>query len=125
MLWRLAPDSPEPIYQQLMRQLRAAIVSGRLRPGDRVSSHRELAAELVINHLTIKRAFEELEREGLLTTKRGLGTYVSDPLPKGHADAGSDHLAEALERAAQAAHELGLKRQDWLRLAADAWKDKT
>ena len=50
---------------------------GRLRPGDKLSSQRELAERLVISPLTVKKAYDELEREGLIHTERGRGTFVA------------------------------------------------
>ena len=78
MLLRVNPGDSEPIFRQIERQIRDAVASGRLSPGDKLPSHRQLAVELVVNHLTVKRAYDELEREGLIATSRGLGTYVAD-----------------------------------------------
>lgn len=66
-----------PIYRQLMRQITDAIAGGRLRPGDKLTSQRELAEQLVIAPLTVKKAYDELEREGLIRTERGRGTFVT------------------------------------------------
>lgn len=66
-----------PIYRQLMRQVTDAIAGGRLRPGDKLTSQRELAQQLVIAPLTVKKAYDELEREGLIQTERGRGTFVT------------------------------------------------
>ena len=65
------------IYRQLMRQITDAIAGGRLRPGDKLTSQRELAEQLVIAPLTVKKAYDELEREGLIRTERGRGTFVT------------------------------------------------
>jgi len=66
-----------PIYRQLMRQITDAIAGGRLGPGDKLASQRELAEQLVIAPLTVKKAYDELEREGLIRTERGRGTFVT------------------------------------------------
>lgn len=66
-----------PIYQQLAEQICAAIARGRLRPGDRLPSVRELSQSLVINPNTAARAYTELEREGTLYTRPGMGVFVS------------------------------------------------
>lgn len=68
-----------PIYQQLAEQICAAIARGRLRPGDRLPSVRELSQSLVINPNTAARAYTELEREGTLYTRPGMGVFVSAP----------------------------------------------
>jgi len=66
-----------PIYRQIMRQITDAIAGGRLRPSDKLPSHRELASLLVIAPLTVKKAYDELERDGIIRTERGRGTFVA------------------------------------------------
>jgi GntR family transcriptional regulator len=65
-----------PIYRQIMRQITEALSVGRLQPGDKLPSHRDLAEELVIAPLTVKKAYDELELLGFLETQRGRGTFV-------------------------------------------------
>jgi GntR family transcriptional regulator len=76
------PGDPTPIYAQLERALRAAIASGRLRPGDQLPTVRELAVELKVNANTVARVYVALERDGALETRRGVGTFVSTTPPK-------------------------------------------
>jgi GntR family transcriptional regulator len=66
-----------PIYAQLERGLRAAIATGRLRPGDQLPTVRQLAVDLQVNANTIARVYSELERVGVLETRRGVGSFVS------------------------------------------------
>ena len=68
---------PTPLYAQLERGLRAAIATGRLRPGDQLPTVRQLAVELQINANTVARVYAELERTGVLETKRGVGSFIS------------------------------------------------
>lgn len=77
MQFHVSAGSELPIYRQIMRQITDAIAGGRLQPGDKLSSHRELASLLVIAPLTVKKAYDELEREGLIRTERGRGTFVA------------------------------------------------
>ena len=77
MQYVITAGSELPIYRQLMRQIIDAIAGGRLRPGDKLTSQRELAEQLVIAPLTVKKAYDELEREGLIRTERGRGTFVA------------------------------------------------
>lgn len=74
----ITAGSELPIYRQLMRQITDAIAGGRLQPGDKLTSQRELAEQLVIAPLTVKKAYDELEREGLIRTERGRGTFVTE-----------------------------------------------
>jgi len=76
------PGSELPIYRQIFRQVVQAIAGGHLKAGERLPSHRELAETLVIAPLTVKKAYDELEREGHIHTVRGRGTFVSDK-PRG------------------------------------------
>lgn len=71
-------DNNMPIYLQIMNYMKKQIVIGKLGPGDKIESVRDLAAELQINPNTIQRTFQELEREGIVETKRGLGRYVTN-----------------------------------------------
>jgi GntR family transcriptional regulator len=68
---------PTPIYAQLERGLRAAIATGRLRPGDQLPTVRQLAVDLRVNANTVARVYTELERAGALETKRGVGSFVA------------------------------------------------
>ncbi len=70
------PRDPTPLYAQLERGLRAAIASGRLRAGDRLPTVRTLAVDLRVNANTVARVYAELERAGVLETRRGVGSFV-------------------------------------------------
>jgi GntR family transcriptional regulator len=70
-------DNNLPIYIQIMHYIKKQIVTGRLKEGDKIPSVRELATELQINPNTVQRTFQELEREGIVETKRGMGRYVT------------------------------------------------
>lgn len=65
-----------PIYAQLDRGLRAAIASGRLSPGDQLPTVRQLAVDLRVNANTVARVYGDLERAGILETRRGVGSFV-------------------------------------------------
>ena len=71
------PQDQTPIYAQLERGLRAAIATGRLRPGDQLPTVRQLAVDLKVNANTVARVYAELERANVLETRRGVGSFVS------------------------------------------------
>lgn len=73
-----------PIYAQLERALRAAIASGRLRPGDQLPTVRQLAVDLRINANTVARVYTDLERAGVIETRRGVGSFVSATPAQAH-----------------------------------------
>ena len=94
MLFRPNPSSGVPIYLQLMEQVKHAIETGALRPGEQLPGMRPLAEELVINPNTVAKAYRELEHEGVIELRHGAGAFVS-----GHA--GAKKLTDKL-RAGQA-----------------------
>lgn len=77
MRFHVNPGDELPIYRQLMRQVVDALAGAQLKPGDKLPSHRELSQELVIAPLTVKKAYDELERDGYIETVRGQGTFVA------------------------------------------------
>ena len=78
MLMHISTRNGVPIYVQLVSQIKHLIASGRLLTGSELPPIRALAEQLLINPNTVARAYRELESAGLLTTRRGAGTYVSD-----------------------------------------------
>jgi|SRR6476646_419559 GntR family transcriptional regulator len=70
------PRDSTPIYAQLDRAVRAAIASGRLHPGDQLPTVRQLAVDLQINANTVARVYADLERSGILETRRGVGSFI-------------------------------------------------
>ncbi len=77
MLFRTNPSSGVPIYLQLMEQVKHAIETGALRPGDQLPGIRPLAEELVINPNTVAKAYRDLEHEGVIELRHGAGAFVS------------------------------------------------
>jgi len=76
-------QSPTPIYAQLDRSIRAAIATGTLPPGSQLPTVRQLAVDLAVNANTVARVYAQLERDGILETQRGVGTFVrSSPSPE-------------------------------------------
>lgn len=71
------PNSPVPIYQQIAAYIRRAVAAGVYRPGEMIPSLRTLALELVVNPNTVQRAYEQLEREGLIHARKGRGMFVA------------------------------------------------
>ena len=75
--------SPTPIYAQLDRAIRAAIATGELQRGAQLPTVRQLAVDLTVNANTVARVYTQLERDGILETRRGVGTFVREsPSPQ-------------------------------------------
>ncbi len=71
------PGSSDPIYRQIAGYIRRAVAAGVYRPGEAIPSLRVLALEMVVNPNTVQRAYEYLEREGLIQARKGLGMFVT------------------------------------------------
>ncbi|AKI97979.1 GntR family transcriptional regulator [Kosmotoga pacifica] len=74
----ISSTNPDPFYKQIKDQIKREIISGRLKPNTRLPSVRALAKELNVSVITTKRAYADLEKEGLITTHQGQGTYVAE-----------------------------------------------
>jgi len=112
MEFQCDPTSRVPIYRQLMDQVRQAVARGRLRPATRLPSVRQLSRELVVNPNTVARAYTELEREGVLNTRQGLGVFVAEPQDDLSAAVRRERFAEALDRFLTEAVHLGFSADD-------------
>ena len=77
----ISPAAPGALYQQIVDGVKREISADRLLPGSPLPSFRALAEELLVSLITVKRAYEELEREGIIYRRQGLGTFVSE---RGH-----------------------------------------
>jgi GntR family transcriptional regulator len=78
-MFAIDSHDPTPLYAQLGRAIRVAIATGRLGLGDKLPTVRQLAVDLKINANTVARVYAELERAGVVETRRGVGTFVRDP----------------------------------------------
>src|SRR5881628_2228657 len=81
MIFDLQPDGPVPIYEQIVAQVIYGIASGALEAGALIPSVRELAERLIVHPNTVARAFQELERQGVVTARRGRGMEVTPDAP--------------------------------------------
>jgi GntR family transcriptional regulator len=77
LVFKLNPSAGEPLYLQLMQQIRHCIETGILQHGDELPGIRTLARDLVVSHNTVAKAYTELEHEGLLELRHGSGAFVS------------------------------------------------
>jgi GntR family transcriptional regulator len=82
-MFEVDSSSPTPIYAQLDRAIRAAIATGELEAGVQLPTVRQLAVDLTVNANTVARVYTQLERDGILETRRGVGTFVREsPSPQ-------------------------------------------
>lgn len=121
-LFSIATGSSEPIYRQLVEQVRRLSASGQLRPGDEMPSVREIAQALALNPMTVSKAYSLLEMEGVLARRRGLGMVVAESASTQPADR-AGLLRPTLERAALEARQLELDPETVLSLFATILKE--
>lgn len=108
-----------PIYKQLMDQVRAAVAQGRLEAGERLPSVRQLSSRLVINPNTVARAYTELEREGLLVTRQGVGAFVAERQTGLTKKARREKLLESVDQTLTEAVHLGFSAEEVLAMVQD------
>jgi GntR family transcriptional regulator len=108
-MFHLDPSDPTPLYAQLEWAIRAAVATGQLEDGDRLPTVRQLAVDLRINANTVAKVYSELERAGMLETRRGVGTFVRGKAPAGSvaASARPEELAAHADRFLAVAAALG------------------
>jgi len=118
------PGDDLPIYRQIVRQITDAILGGNVGPGTRLPSHRELAEQLVIAPLTVKKAYDHLEREGLIDSRQGRGTFVSETLPTIDAALKRDRLEAPARRLLAQAAAIGVSYAELLDLLDGIHREK-
>jgi len=114
-MFSLSPSHPMPLYAQLTRAIRFAIATGRLKVGQQLPTVRQLAVELRVNANTVAKVYAELERTGILETRRGVGTFVSArQYAISHHEEHEKHLNELIDRFLEEAGALGFSMDDLL-----------
>ena len=124
ILGPISPAAPGTLYEQIVNRLKREVSEGRVKPGAALPSFRALAEELLVSVITVKRAYEELEREGIIYRRQGLGTFVADHGYDRSREAKLNTAQELFREATREAAEAGLKPAEILELAHQAIKGK-
>jgi GntR family transcriptional regulator len=124
ILGPISPAAPGALYEQIVNRLKREVSEGRVKPGAALPSFRALAEELLVSVITVKRAYEELEREGIIYRRQGLGTFVADHGYDRSREAKLNTSQKLFHEAAREAAEAGLKPAEILELAHKAIKGK-
>ena len=114
----ISAAAPGPLYEQIVSAVKREVAAGRLLPGEPLPSVRVLAAELLVSLITVKRAYEELEREGILYSRQGLGTFIAEAGAEQTRRAKREAARTALRQAVATGREGGLTDKDlidWLK----------
>ena len=110
--FRVDPAGAEPLFAQIVASVKEAVATGRLAPGERLPSVRDLARELVINPNTIAKAYETLEAQGVTLSRHGAGTFVAETRTVVAADEQRRRLREGLSSLLTDAVHLGIGEAD-------------
>ncbi|KAA6459543.1 GntR family transcriptional regulator [Acidobacteria bacterium AB60] len=94
-MFKLNPQAGQPLYLQLMQQIRHAIDTGLLRAGDQLPGIRTLAEEIVVSHNTVAKAYSELEHEGIIELRHGSGAFIAS---RSRVQARSERFRHAQDR---------------------------
>ncbi len=108
MLFRVDTTAAVPVYAQLVEQVKHAIASGTLQAGEALPSRRELAMQLEINPLTVLKAYKELEADGMIEIRQGLGCFVTAAPQTATEDYRRASLLAAIDQAITRAREFGV-----------------
>ncbi|MCL2277241.1 MAG: GntR family transcriptional regulator [Treponema sp.] len=121
----LDPANGTPIYRQIIQQIEYAILSGRMKSGDKLPTIRSLAVNLKTNPNTIARAYSELEIRGVLETHVGSGTYISDKKPVIEDDSLNRKIHEVIARYVHELRDLGVENREMPKLIESHIKEKS
>ena len=122
MFIKVDTKSAVPIYSQIIEQIKYSIASKSLKSGDKLPSIRELAGQLVINPNTVIKAYTELEREGIIATKKGQGSFVSDAPVTMIKSESVKIITNLLDKVIVQAIQLGIAHDDFLKTASKGFK---
>ena len=123
LLPTISPAAPGTLYEQIVIGLKRAVSEGRLVPNEALPSFRQLAEDLLVSVITVKRAYEELEREGIIYRRQGLGTFVAESGQDRSREVKLEHARQLLNEAATEAREAGLKPAEIRRLFLETLTD--
>ena len=124
MLPPISPAAPGPLYEQIVEGFKKEISEGRLAPGTPLPSFRALAEQLLVSVITVKRAYEELERDGIVCRKQGLGTFVAERGSDRSRLVKANEARELMTRAVKEAREAGLSDRQISELFKDTLQSK-
>lgn len=117
------PRSSQPIYEQIIYQVKENIVKGIMMPGDKLPSIRQLSSMILANPNTISKAYQELDRMGVIETVRGRGTFIRTDYKMKADEEKMSEIKEALKKIIVEMHYMGLSRDEMNRKVEEIYKE--
>jgi len=115
--------SRTPIYEQIIDSIKELVVKGVLIPGERLPSVRDMAKEMTLNSNTVQKAYQELERQGIISTLRGKGTFISEDIQANNKILKRSQLMEELKKLVVEAIYLDLSKDELIDYIKDIYDD--
>ena len=115
----ISPSSPDPMYRQITDQIKDAVAAGDLRPSEQLPSIREMSAILKISAITIKRAYQDLETEGFIITRAGLGSFVAEKSPNDMRDEKLREIRDGVSALVEAGKRYGIGAEEILTIVKE------
>ncbi|OLO35903.1 GntR family transcriptional regulator [Alkalihalophilus pseudofirmus] len=123
MLLRIDPKSNVPLYEQIIMQIKELLAKGIIEANERLPSVRELSSQIVINPNTVSKAYKELERQGIIVTIRGKGTFVAEGETIEATDKEREKMKRSLEQLVIDSVYLGITKEELQQWINDLFQD--
>ncbi|WP_096440189.1 GntR family transcriptional regulator [Alteribacter populi] len=117
MYFNIDPKKNTPLYEQIIHQVKEMCAKGLLRPNEKLPSVRELSSQIVINPNTVSKAYRELERQGVIMTIRGRGTFISEDFVQTHDPREVEKIRQSLKQVVIDSHYAGIQKdqvREWM-----------
>lgn len=115
--------SRTPIYEQIIQSIKELVVKGIMEPGEKLPSVRELAKDMTLNPNTVQKAYQELERQGLIVTFRGKGTFVNLEIEMGQEKERVKRLKDEMKKLMIEAKTLGMEKKEVVKIVKEVLEE--
>ncbi|PYZ98895.1 GntR family transcriptional regulator [Alteribacter lacisalsi] len=123
MYFNIDPKKNVPLYEQIIQQVKEMVAKGILQPNEKLPSVRELSSQIVINPNTVSKAYQELERQEVIVTIRGRGTFINDAVVQSNDPKKTEAIREALSQLVIDSHYAGIEKQTLLKWIENFYTD--
>lgn len=123
MYFHINPKINTPLYEQLVHQVKEMYAKGLLKPNEKLPSVRDLSSQMVINPNTVSKAYQELERQGVIVTLRGKGTFLTEELSHIHNPQQTEELKQRFKQVIIDSYYAGVSKKEITQWSDDIYKE--